>query len=157
MLCGAGIVSLEPDFYKKPLATLSSEEWEALCDGCGRCCYRTLLTGRGKRTRLHYTRIACNLLNLKTGSCSAYSERFSRCAECTHLTIRNVGKCDWLPETCAYRRLYYKQPLPDWHPLITHDADSTRKAGVQIQNGVHECDINPDDWQQYVIGERGAE
>ena len=140
-----------PDFYKtKPLSALTADEWEALCDGCGRCCYRSFLSGHGRRTRLHHTRIACDLLDLTTQRCSDYAHRFSRCKDCTRLTKRNIGRCDWLPETCAYRRLYYKQPLPSWHPLITGNPESVRTAGVQHTNGIHERDTG-DNWETYVL------
>ena len=29
---------LRENFWKRPLADLNRDEWEALCDGCGRCC-----------------------------------------------------------------------------------------------------------------------
>ena len=36
----------EEPFYKtKPLAEMTDQEWESLCDGCGRCCYRPLVSG----------------------------------------------------------------------------------------------------------------
>ena len=57
----------------------------------------------------------------------------------------------WLPETCAYRLLYEGKPLPDWHPLVSGRADSVQKAGILIQNGVHEEDIDEADWEDYVI------
>lgn len=144
--------NLSPDFYKtKPLSEMSDEEWETLCDGCGKCCYRKFVTGYGKREKLHFTRIACNLLDLKTGKCHDYENRFSIIKECRQLTKNNVGKFDWLPETCAYRLLYYKNPLPPWHPLVTGRKESVREAGIMIQNGVHECDIGNDDWSEYEI------
>ena len=147
-----GEKATETDFYQTtPLAAMTEAEWEALCDGCGRCCYRTFLTGRGKRTRLHHTRIACDLLDLRTQRCTAYHERFSRCKDCTRLTVRNVGRCDWLPETCAYRRLYYKQPLPAWHPLVTGSAESVAAAGVRIAGGVHDRDVDAADWERYEL------
>ena len=143
----------DPDFYKtKALEELSDAEWEALCDGCGRCCYRPFISGRGKKRRLHFTRIACNLLDLDSGRCTAYSRRFEKQPDCSRLTPRNVGKCDWLPETCAYRCLYYKRPLPDWHPLVSDSSDSVQKAGVRIQGGVHECDVDIADWEDYELG-----
>ncbi len=142
----------ETDFYlTKRLCEMSDAEWEALCDGCGKCCYRKFITGHGKNTKVHFTRIACDLLDLKTGRCSDYENRFKKNKDCSRLTKNNVGRCDWLPETCAYRLLYYKRPLPDWHPLVSGSSDSVKEAGVMIKNGVHEKDVSEDDWEDYEI------
>lgn len=144
-------MSFSPDFYKtKSLTELSEEEWEALCDGCGNCCYQKIVTGYGKREKLHFTRIACDLLDVQTGKCSDYENRFKIIKACIHLTKNKVGTFDWLPQTCAYRRLYYKQPLPDWHPLVSGRKESVREVGVQIKNGIRESDAT-DDWRQYEI------
>jgi uncharacterized cysteine cluster protein YcgN (CxxCxxCC family) len=71
--------------------------------------------------------------------------------ECIHLTKKNLPDFVWLPETCAYRLLYEGKNLPEWHPLVSGNADSVKNAGILIQNGVHEEDIDEDDWEDYVI------
>ena len=130
---------------------MTDEQWESLCDGCGLCCFRKFITGRGKKQKTHFTRIACDLLDLKTGRCSDYENRFKKQSDCSRLTKNNVDKCDWLPETCAYRCLYYKRPLPPWHPLLTGNAESVKQSGVMIQDGVHECDVADEDWEEYIV------
>lgn len=145
---------LEKDFYLKiPLLEMNNEQWEALCDGCGQCCYRKYLEGRGKNTKLIYTCIACDLLDLKTGLCSDYQNRFKKNKECTHLTKKNVEDFTWLPETCAYRCLYEKRPLPDWHPLVCgKPVDKNEEAQKNfIHNGIHEKDV--DNWENFILKE----
>ena len=141
---------MEAAFWeKKPLAQMTEEEWEALCDGCGLCCLRKFITGRGRNTRVHHTRIACRLLDLRTFRCTAYESRFRENRECTRLTKKNVGSFSWLPETCAYRLLHEGKPLPHWHPLISGSADSVAAAGIRIRDAVSEDDA--DDWEDYEI------
>ena len=143
---------VQPDFYKtKSLLEMNEEEWELLCDGCGLCCFRKFITGHGKKTQLWFTRIACNHLNLETGRCENYGERFKVNPECTHLTKRNLPEFKWLPETCAYRLLYEGKPLPQWHPLVSGNAASVKNSGIQIKNAVHESDVDEADWEDYVV------
>ena len=143
-------MQFESHFWqKKSLLGMTESEWEALCDGCGKCCYRKYIQGRGKREKLYYTRIACNLLDVETGKCRNYSERFKIESDCTKLTKKNLPDFGWLPNTCSYRLLYEGKPLPEWHPLISGDPDSVKKAGILIQDGVHEEDII--DWFEFVI------
>ena len=97
-------MQLEPNFWQtKSLLEMSESEWEALCDGCGKCCYRKYIQGRGKRQKLYYTRIACNFLDVETGKCGNYSERFKIESDCTKLTKKNLPDFGWLPNTCTYR------------------------------------------------------
>lgn len=141
-----------PNFWQhKSLLEMSEPEWEALCDGCGKCCYRKYIQGRGKRQKLYYTRIACNLLDVETGKCGNYPARFQLESDCTKLTKKNLPNFHWLPATCAYRLLYENKPLPAWHPLITGDPNSVVQAGVLIAQGVHERDVI--DWFEFVIDE----
>ena len=46
--------------------------------------------------------------------------------DCISLTIDNIGEMYWLMASCAYKRLYYGQPLPSWHLLLTQDAAVTQ-------------------------------
>ncbi len=145
-------MALDAEFWtKKSLLEMNEEEWEALCDGCGRCCYQKFIEGRGKREKLYYTRIACNLLDLNTGKCGDYFNRFKKQPDCTKLTKKNLADFAWLPKTCTYRLLYENQPLPHWHPLISKDSNSVAKANILIQHGIHEKDVI--DWFDFIIDE----
>lgn len=145
-------MALSEQFWQqKSLLEMSDEEWEALCDGCGKCCYRKFIEGRGKRQRLYFTRIACDLLDLETGHCQNYSQRFKLMPDCTKLTKKNLPDFTWLPKTCAYRLLYEGKPLPDWHPLLVGDQSEMHKAKVMITNGIHEQDVI--DWFEFVVDE----
>lgn len=145
-------MNLSPEFWKhKSLMDMNEAEWEALCDGCGKCCYRKFIEGRGKREKLYYTRIACDLLDLQSGHCSDYHNRFKLDTECTKLTKKNLPQFGWLPSTCAYRLIYEGKPLFDWHPLISGKADSVKLANIQIKHGIHERDVI--DWFEFVIDE----
>ena len=140
----------DQDFWKKKdILDFSDEEWEAVCDGCGKCCYRKYISGCGKATRLYFTKVACDFLNLKTNRCSVYEDRFKICPDCEKLTKENLEECDWLPDTCAYRLLHEGKTLEEWHPLVSGKRDSVKRTGMSIQDGIHEK--NCDDWQNYVL------
>jgi uncharacterized cysteine cluster protein YcgN (CxxCxxCC family) len=110
---------------------MSREEWESLCDGCGRCCLNKLEdedTGQ-----FLYTRAACKLLDLGTCRCSDYANRHKRVTDCVALTPENVGSLGWLPGTCAYRLLDEGRKLPWWHPLVSGTADTVDAAGISVK------------------------
>ncbi len=140
------------DFYKtKKLDEMSPEEWELLCDGCGKCCFRKYITGRGKKAKLYYTRICCNFFETKTGKCVEYENRFEKCEDCTRITADNIDDFKWLPDTCAYRLLSEGKDLPFWHPLVSGLSmrENPEAKDVLIENPIHEKNV--EFWEDYVI------
>ena len=135
------------------LDKMSRKEWEALCDGCGKCCLNKLEDEDSGEVAL--TRVACRLFNDETCRCAQYDIRHQFVPECISLTPRTIARhAYWLPETCAYRRLWKHQPLPEWHPLITGSAQSVHDAGVSMQyRTVPEFEIDEDDWEDHIIEE----
>ena len=110
---------------------MTTGEWESLCDGCAKCCLEKLEdvdTGA-----IAYTNVACRLLDLGTCRCTNYAERIRWVPDCVPLRHDNVADLHWMPSTCAYRLLAEGRDLPDWHPLVTGDAESVHRAGVSVR------------------------
>ncbi len=132
------------------LDQLTAPEWEALCDGCGRCCLHKLEyedTGE-----IDYTRVACKLLDLSTAQCSNYPERRKHVPDCVQLTPQNIDSINWLPPTCAYRRLNEGRGLPRWHPLLSGDPQSVMKAKISVAGRVlPETAVDEDELDEHVI------
>ena len=120
-----------PDrFWDEPLEALNRDEWEALCDGCGKCCLHKLEdedTGEVIRTN-----VACRLLDLSSGRCADYRHRKAMVPDCLRLTLKLVREVRWLPATCAYRLRADGKPLPDWHYLECGDRTAVRRAGQSV-------------------------
>ena len=139
----------EPFWKSKSLADMTRDEWEQLCDGCGRCCLNKLEdedTGE-----FLYTRAACKLLDLKTCRCSDYGNRASRVPDCVTLTPENVGSLGWLPATCAYRLLDEGKTLAWWHPLVSGDPATVDEAGISVNNAAYsEEGITVDDLVDHI-------
>lgn len=114
-----------------PLAQLDRAQWEALCDGCGKCCIHKL---EDEETgELLATNVACRLLDRRTGFCKDYRNRRAYVPECVRLTAGNVADIDWLPSTCAYRLRAAGEPLPEWHYLVCGDREAVHRAGESVR------------------------
>ncbi len=124
----------EPFWVHIPLDQMTSSQWESLCDGCGKCCL--LKIQEAATQQVQATKICCRLLNTKTCQCSNYKERFRYVDDCIKLNPTNVQTITWLPKSCAYRLVKEKKALPDWHPLITKDPQSTVKSGNSVKGFV---------------------
>lgn len=110
-----------------PLAKLDRAQWEALCDGCGKCCVHKL---EDEETgELHATNVACRLLDRRMGQCSDYRHRHAYVSECVRLNANNVAGIEWLPSTCAYRLRAAGEQLPEWHYLVCGDPEAVHAAG----------------------------
>tara|TARA_R110002124_G_scaffold283441_1_gene459440 strand:- start:550 stop:1032 length:483 start_codon:yes stop_codon:yes gene_type:complete len=137
-----------------PLKKMSGAEWEALCDGCGKCCLNKIEyedTGE-----VEFTRIACRLLDGDSCRCSQYEIRHQFVPDCVSLTPKKLDQIAyWLPRTCAYRLLHQGQSLEDWHPLISGDPESVHRAGVSVRGWtVPEYEVPEEDWDDYLIEEQ---
>lgn len=126
---------MENPFWKtKSLSAFSDEEWESVCMKCGKCCMQK---GEHNGKVLFFNRV-CDGLDMKTGLCTRYKSRL--CTDCVKVDLHLLQtEPSLLPESCAYRLLLAGKDLPEWHPLISGDPESVRKAGKSVLDvsGVH--------------------
>ena len=135
------------------LDQLNSLEWEALCDGCGKCCLLKLQS----KSRLHLTNIACTQINLRNCRCKNYEKRTELVKNCVSLTKENLKiNLKWLPYTCSYKLVSDKKSLPPWHHLITKDRNTVHQLGFSIKNNcIHETNVEKKNMRSNVIAEIG--
>ncbi|MGD8250923.1 MAG: YcgN family cysteine cluster protein [Desulfobacterales bacterium] len=120
-----------PFWEQRPLDALSGDQWESLCDGCGRCCLEKMINHRtGKVT---YTNLACPLLDHTSCRCRDYANRSRIISDCLSLAPGPIRQFRWLPKTCAYRLLAEGKPLPRWHPLVSGRPESVHEAGISLR------------------------
>ena len=123
-----------PFWRRKALAEMTPEEWESLCDGCGRCCLNKLEdedTGR-----VYFTDVGCRLLDGQTCRCRDYEHRMDKVADCLQLNPENVADLSWLPPTCGYRLIAQGRDLYWCHSLVSGDPESVHIAGVSVRGRV---------------------
>jgi len=116
---------------EKSLNEMNNEEWESLCDGCGKCCLHKLENDADNL--IYYTEVACCLLDKQACRCINYAERSREVPDCIQLSAETLPELNWLPSTCAYRLLAEGKALPEWHPLLTGDSDSVHLAGISVR------------------------
>ena len=140
----------DPFWKTKKLAEMSPQEWESLCDGCGKCCLAKLEdedTGE-----IHFTSVGCRLFDAELCRCIDYEHRAERVPDCVKLTPQNVATIPWLPASCAYRTIAEGRDLAWWHPLVSGDPDTVHAAGISARGRtVNELDVAWDDFEDHEV------
>ena len=141
-------MSVDRFWETTPFHRMSREQWESLCDGCGKCCVHKLEdddTGE-----VFPTNVCCRLLDTRTARCSDYRNRKALVPECVRLTPARLDDLDWLPESCTYLRVHRGQGLAEWHHLLTGDRESIHRAGQSVAGRVIRED-HAGDLEDYII------
>jgi uncharacterized protein len=144
--------AVRPDFWRHyTLDELTRPEWEALCDGCGKCCLRKIEyedTGE-----VEYTNVSCRLLDTGTCRCTDYPNRKAKVPDCVVITPSGLDRIlYWMPSTCAYRLMAEGKPLEPWHPLISGRAESVAEAGISLAGRmISESWVDEDDLEDYIV------
>lgn len=140
----------QPFWVAKKPDEFSPEEWESLCDGCGICClYKLEDEDTGE---IYYTNVACRLLDPKTCRCTNYGHRTQIVSTCLKLTPELTPQLKWLPETCAYQRIWEHKPLLWWHPLVSGSPDTVHQAKASVLGKtIHESSVNMNDLEDFII------
>jgi hypothetical protein len=125
-------LSEKPFWQTKTLEAMSAEEWESLCDGCGKCC---LIRLEDDETGEIYTTDAhCRLFDNQSCRCTDYANRKAIVPDCVILKPSSIRALKWMPHSCSYRLLSEGKDLPDWHHLKTGDRSSIHDAGMSVQD-----------------------
>lgn len=128
-------MSMDIKFWQnKSLDQLNRQQWESLCDHCGKCCLHRLEDEDTQE--IYFTNVVCSLLDVKHCHCTDYENRSTRVPNCVTMTIKDLDDPYWLPSTCAYRLLAEHKPLPDWHPLISGTQSTVSSSGNSIEGRV---------------------
>ena len=140
----------QPFWKSKTLDEMTSQEWEALCDRCGRCCLVKLEdedTGD-----IHLTRLACALFDRKSCQCRDYPNRRQKMPDCLSIDLEAVRSLTWLPDTCAYRIVDRGEDLPWWHHLVSGSRETVHEAGISVGRWCRsERGVAVDDLWKYII------
>jgi uncharacterized cysteine cluster protein YcgN (CxxCxxCC family) len=137
----------EPFWKTKTLEELSSQEWESLCDGCGKCCLAKL--EEEDTGEIHWTSVGCRLFDAGTCRCTNYAHRLAVVPDCVELTPQKVRTLPWLPSSCAYRLVAEGRDLAWWHPLVSGSPETVHQAGQSMRGRVSALESDLEQVEDY--------
>lgn len=145
----------EPFWQTKSLTEMNRDEWESLCDHCGKCCLIKLQddeTNTDEAGSVYYTNVVCDLFDKKDGHCTDYWNREERIPSCVRLTQDNLADLEWMPPSCTYRRVLEGRGVPKWHHLITGDKNTIHEKNKSVLGRVvFENDVNEEDLEEHIV------
>ena len=134
----------------KKLNQMNEEEWESLCDRCGKCCVIKLIDE--DTNFLHYTNVSCHLFDKEKCHCKDYNNRKKIVKDRVELSVDNLEVIKWLPETCSYKLLSEGKNLPNWHPLIQGNRNLMEKENNSVKGRViSENSIDKENIKDYLF------
>ena len=147
-----------------PLADMTRPQWEALCDGCAKCCLHKIIDdeaaedpaytdhSEGDET-IYFTQVACQYLHDKSCGCSVYQTRTQLVPHCVKLTQDNLDDVFYMPPSCAYRRLQEGKGLPSWHPLLNGGKKSKmHQRGMSVRGKtINETWVDDEDLPDHIV------
>ena len=140
----------QPFWVSKSLSELTPDEWESLCDGCGKCCLHKIEDEESGE--LFYTSIACRQLDLESGGCRNYTQRTEMVPDCVCISADKRDVFEWLPGSCAYRLVAEGKPLPAWHHLVCGDRQRIHREGESvIAWATSEEAVAENEWDDFVL------
>lgn len=158
---------VESFWETKTLPEMTRSEWESLCDGCAKCCLNKFIddeftdestellptTHIQEGEQIHYSNIACFLLNEKSCQCTKYEERTKLVPDCVRLTQDNLDGVFFMPPSCTYRRLQEGRGIPSWHPLLNKGKKSAmHNAGMSVRGKiVKDNDVSIVHFEDYIV------
>jgi len=142
-----------PFWRRKRLEEMSTDEWEALCDGCGLCC--VILLEDSDDGAVYETDVSCRLFDRSRCRCTDYARRTDRVPGCVDLRATPIASLPWMPQTCAYRLIDRGEDLPVWHPLVSGDPESVHRDGPSVRlRTVSEDDVAESELADRVVKRR---
>ena len=128
-------LEIEKPFWRvKKMKDMNKQEWESLCDNCGKCCCIRL---EDEETGdIYITDVACKLFDAETCKCTSYASRSEKVSDCVKLTKDNIDKLQWMPRTCAYRLISEGKELPYYHHLVSGSSSTIHDEGMSVKNEV---------------------
>lgn len=154
---------LDDQFWQtKSLSEMNEQEWEAICDGCGKCCLHTFIDSEQEDfestdvlrdgEEIIYTSIVCRYLDTKKCFCTEYENRTSLVPSCVKLTKDNIDSIFFMPPSCSYRRLHEGRGLASWHPLLNKGSKAVmHRMGISVKGRVlKDNQIDMDLFEDYI-------